>query len=58
MLVQSHLLKNFSFHEFEFIIVNDNGNYLEIILNRPDKKNALNSEMINELALCLSLIHI
>ena len=52
MLVKKHLLKNFSSNEFEFIIVNDNGNFLEIILNRPDKKNALNSKMINELALC------
>ena len=52
MLVKKHLLKNFSSYEFEFIIVNDNGNFLEIILNRPDKKNALNSKMINELALC------
>ena len=52
MLVKSHLHKNFSAYKFEFIIVNNNGNYLEIILNRPDKKNALNSEMINELALC------
>ena len=38
MLVKKHLLKNFSSNEFEFIIVNDNGNFLEIILNRPDKK--------------------
>ena len=52
MLVKKHLFKNFSSYEFEFIIVNDNGNFLEIILNRPDKKNALNSKMINELALC------
>ena len=52
MLVKNNLIENFDPVEFKFIIVKNHEDYLEIILNRPDKKNALNSIMIKELALC------
>ena len=33
----------------EYVLTNKKGNILEIILNRPDKRNALNSEFVGEL---------
>ena len=52
MLVEENNIENFSFYEFKFLKVKIHENYLEIILNRPDKKNALNPTMIKELAIC------
>ena len=33
----------------QYILTNKKGSILEIILNRPDKRNALNSEFVTEL---------
>ena len=46
--------------EFKTTLVTQTNHILEIVLNRPDKKNAINPTMTNELlyALSLSLIHI
>ena len=52
MLVKENNIKNFSSDKFEFLKVKIHENYLEIILNRPKKKNALNPTMIKELAIC------
>lgn len=52
MLVKENNIENFSSDEFEFLKVKIHDNYLEIILNRPEKKNALNPKMIKELAIC------
>ena len=48
------------FKNYKYLIVRESNFKLEIILNRPDKKNAINSEMLKELMDCtnLSLIHI
>ena len=37
-------------NNYTFIKINQNENFLNIILNRPEKKNALNPEMINEIS--------
>ena len=41
---------------FQATKINEAKNVLTITLNRPEKKNALNNVMMNEI--CLSLIHI
>lgn len=38
MLVKENNIENFSSDEFEFLKVKIHDNYLEIILNRPEKK--------------------
>ncbi len=40
------------FENYKYLIVKENNFVLEIILNRPDKKNAINSEMLKELMSC------
>jgi len=52
MFFNKEKIKNFNELQFNFLIVKINNHTLEITLNRPKKKNALNSEMLNELALC------
>ena len=50
MLVKENNIENFSSDEFEFLKVKIHDNYLEIILNRPEKN--INPTMIKELAIC------
>ena len=52
MFFNKEKIKNFNEIQFNFLIVKINNHTLEITLNRPEKKNALNSDMLNELALC------
>ena len=52
MFFNKEKIKNFNELQFNFLKVKINNHTLEITLNRPKKKNALNSEMLNELALC------
>ena len=40
------------FKNYKYLIVRKSNFKLEIILNRPDKKNAINSEMLKELMGC------
>ena len=40
------------FKNYKYLIVRESNFKLEIILNRPDKKNAINSEMLKELMGC------
>ena len=40
------------FKNYKYLIVSENNFILEIILNRPDKKNAINSKMLKELMSC------
>ena len=40
------------FKNYKYLIVKENNFVLEIILNRPDKKNAINSPMLEELMSC------
>ena len=40
------------FKNYKYLIVRENNFVLEIILNRPDKKNAINSKMLEELISC------
>ena len=48
---------NFSAQSFAHLVVDEKDNILTITLNRPEKKNALNPVMINEIAYSLSYAH-
>lgn len=52
MLIKDQKIKDFINHDFKFLKVKIGDNFLEIILNRPEKKNALNHLMIRELGIC------
>jgi enoyl-CoA hydratase/carnithine racemase len=45
-------------HTFAFLIVEQEGNVLNLTLNRPDKKNALHPVLMQELAYALSYAHV
>ena len=47
MFFNKEKIKNFSENDFNFLKIKIKTDYIEITLNRPEKKNALNSEMIN-----------
>ena len=59
-------IKNIKSYKFDFIELDENDHVFSITLNRPNKKNALHPQMINEIAFAfqyvsycdLSLIHI
>lgn len=50
-------LENFSSFHFSFINVEEMNNVFKITLNRPDKKNALHPQMINEIAFAMHYAH-
>ncbi len=52
MFFDKKKIKNFEIISFEHLIVEIENNHLAITLNRANKKNALNSKMIEELAIC------
>ena len=52
MFFSKEKIEKFDTIKFNFLRVKKFDNHLEITLNRPEKKNALSFEMINELALC------
>ena len=52
MFFSKEKIEKFNTIKFNFLRVKKFDNHLEITLNRPEKKNALSFEMINELALC------
>ena len=52
MFFSKEKIEKFDTIKFNFLGVKKFDNHLEITLNRPEKKNALSFEMINELALC------
>ena len=52
MLIKDQKIEDFINYDFKFLKVKIGGNFLEIILNRPEKKNALNHLMIRELGIC------
>ena len=52
MFFSKEKIEKFDTIRFNFLRVKKFDNHLEITLNRPERKNALSFEMINELALC------
>ena len=52
MFFNKKKIENFDNIKFNFLIVKKFKFHIEITLNRSEKRNALNIEMINELALC------
>lgn len=52
MLIKDQKIEDFINHDFKFLKIKIGDSFLEIILNRPEKKNALNRLMIRELAIC------
>ena len=52
MFFDKKKIENFETISFDHLIVKVEINHIEITLNRVNKKNALNSKMIEELALC------
>ena len=52
MFFSKEKIEKFDTIKFNFLRVKKFDNHLEITLNRPERKNALSFEMINELALC------
>jgi enoyl-CoA hydratase/carnithine racemase len=57
MLYTESQTQHFSRHQFAYLLVEESGHVLTITLNRPDKKNAMNAGLMNELAFALSYAH-
>ena len=55
-LYSENQTKNIHKETFAYLIIEEQNHVLSITLNRPNKKNALHPQLLNELA--LSLIHI
>lgn len=54
MFYTEEQVKSLENHRFEFLKVSLENNVLTLFLNRPDKKNALNPTLMNELAFALA----
>jgi methylglutaconyl-CoA hydratase len=52
MFFKEEYIENYDFSLNKFTLINIVDNFLEITLNRNEKKNALSTEMIKELAVC------
>ena len=52
MFFKEGYIENYDFSLNKFTLVNIVDNFLEITLKRNEKKNALSTEMIKELAVC------
>jgi len=50
---ESELLKKLNEQTFQFLIIEETNHTLIITLNRPEKKNALHPQMVNELAFAI-----
>lgn len=51
-------IQNFHSHSFYFLKIEENKHLLSITLNRPEKKNALHPQMVNELAFSMQYAHL
>ena len=50
-------VENFSNFHFSFLNLEEKNNVFKIILNRPNKKNALHPQMVNEIAFAMHYAH-
>jgi enoyl-CoA hydratase/carnithine racemase len=57
MVYSKEEITNFSDQVFAHLQVNEKDHVLEIVLNRPEKKNAMNPVMVNEIAYAMSYAH-
>ncbi|GAA4468137.1 enoyl-CoA hydratase [Nibrella saemangeumensis] len=57
MLYTQHQTASFHNHSFRYILAHLDDHVLTLTLNRPEKKNALNPAMLNELAFALTYAH-
>ncbi|GAB3923192.1 enoyl-CoA hydratase-related protein [Larkinella terrae] len=57
MLYTPQQTAGFSTHSFRYLLTNLDDHVLTLTLNRPEKKNALNPALLNELAFALAFAH-
>lgn len=57
MLYTEQQIREFHQHRFAFLLAEQSGHVLTITLNRPEKKNALNAVLTQELAFALEYAH-
>ncbi len=57
MIYQADQINNFADQTFAYLEVDEKEHVLTITLNRPERKNAMNPTLINELAYCLAYAH-
>ncbi|RRA98802.1 enoyl-CoA hydratase-related protein [Larkinella rosea] len=57
MLYSSQQTAGFSTYSFRHLLTNQTDHVLTLTLNRPEKKNALNPTLLNELAFALTYAH-